>query len=109
MDLDNFYKLLKELYEETGQKTEMLEKDAAKGFQGMPGLFKKLAAVLPGWFFFIEQTGIGAKEQVLQILQDMERAIKAEDSILLADTLLYGLQDMAGEYIGIMEEALYGR
>lgn len=107
MDLEKFLFTMSGLCEEIGQKTERLENDAQKGFQEMPGLLEHLAAALPSWFFFIEQTGIGSKEQVLQVLQDMERAIKAEDSVLLADALLYGLRDMAGEYIKIIEGALY--
>ena len=108
MDLDRFYADLIELYENAGQKTELLEKNAKIGFQGMSELLEKLTAVLPDWFFFFEQTDIGSKGQVLQILQDMEKAIDAEDRVLLADTLLYGLREVAGEYIGIIEEALYG-
>ena len=35
MDLDRFYADLIELYENAGQKTELLEKNAKIGFQGM--------------------------------------------------------------------------
>ena len=108
MDLDKFLLGLKSLYDEMGQKIELLENDFTRGFREMPGLLEKLSAVLPNWFFFIEQTEIGSKGQVVQVLQDMEKAIVAEDSVLVADTLLYGLQEMAGEYIKILEEALYG-
>jgi hypothetical protein len=107
MDLDKFLLGLKSLYDEIGQKTEVLENDFARGFQEMPGLLEKLSAVLPNWFFFIEQTEIGSKEQVVQVLQDMEKAIVVEDSVLLADALLYGLQEMVGEYIRIIKGALY--
>ena len=107
MDLDKFYGCLRRLYEEIGKKVECLENDAGKGFSEMDGLLKNLAGLLPDWFFFIEQTGIGTKDQILSVLQDMEAAVIAEDTVLLADTLLYGLQKMAGDYMRIIEEAVY--
>ena len=107
MDLDKFYAELKALSEEIAQKVELLENHAKKGFREMGSLLKNLTGILPDWFFFIEQTGIGEKGRVLSVLQDMEEAVAAEDTVLLADALLYGLQKMAGDYIRIIEEALY--
>ncbi len=107
MDLNRFLTGLKELHEEITLKTKALENDSKKGFRGMSDLIQRMTVLLPEWFLFIEQTEIGTKEEILLVLRDMEEAMQKEDSVLLADTLLFGLQARTGEYIRIVEEALY--
>lgn len=107
MDLEKFAGQLKKLVKEIQEKTDLLEASAKKGMDGMPDLLQGLGAILPDWLFFIEQTGIGTKERIFQILSDMEAAMQAKDAILLGDALLNGLGLAAKETIGVIEGALH--
>lgn len=107
MELDRFLTELIEMNTEIHQKVDVIENDREKGMQEMPELLNRLTSLMPKWFYFIDQTGIGTKENILLILRDMEEAMQREDSILLADALLYGLHTIAEEYIEVIKEALY--
>lgn len=108
MDVENFIRQLKELSREIQEKAEVLMGNTRKGFDGMPGLLRSLEGILPEWLFFMEQTGIGSKECIFQVLSDMEEAMQAEDGILMGDALLNGLGIMTDKNIRAIEGALYG-
>lgn len=107
MELDRFLESLKKLDSEIANTVKILENDRKKGFQEISGLTSRLGELLPKWFFFIDQTGIGTKEEILLVLRNLEEAMQEQDSVLLADALLFGLQVKVQEYGGIIEEALY--
>lgn len=106
MDLDKFLANLKELDKEIDRQNRPLGEHGKNWFAGMGEIFRILEGILPEWFFFIEQTQIGAKEDILTILSDLEEAMRIQDRILLADTLLYGLQAAVQESIVIISGAM---
>ena len=106
MDLDEFLTHLKELDAEINRQTSMWGESVKNRFARTKELFGKLEGVLPEWFFFIEQTEIGTKEEILAVLSDLEEALRTEDSVLLADTLLYGLQADVQKYLTVISGAM---
>lgn len=106
MDVNQFLINLKELDAMIDTQVVFLDGNRKKAFQEMQILFQKLELLLPDWFFLIGQTGTGTNEQILTVLSDMEEAMRTEDSILLADTMLFGLQTTVRDYIRIIDEAL---
>lgn len=106
MDVNQFLINLKELDAMIDTQVVLLDGNRKKAFQEMQNLFQKLELLLPDWFLLIDQTGIGTNEQILTVLSDMEEAMRTEDSILLADAILFGLQTTARDYIRIIDEAV---
>lgn len=108
MQLEQFLRCLTHLTECIHAQTEKIENNTKQGIETMPELLALLEELLPDWFFFIEQTGIGEQEAILQILAETQKGITMGDGVFLADVLLNGLGALAEEYIRVIEEALDG-
>lgn len=108
MEIKEFLERLRELAQKTAIQTGKLENNGQNGMETMAELVKMIEILLPDWFFFIEKTEIGKKENILFMLEDMQKGILAEDRVYLADTLWNGLRTLTMEYIEIIEEALDG-
>ena len=99
MDIKQFLEELKKL---------KIENNASTGIQQVPNVLQKMQELLPGWFYFIDQTGIGEKQELLDVLADVINATDAQDGIFLADALLFGLRELIKTYEFVIEEALHG-
>lgn len=87
---------------------EKIENNTSAGISEMPNLLKKIQTFLPDWFYFIEQTKIGEKQEILKVLTDIINGVNAGDGVFLADALLFGLGELIEIYELVIKEALYG-
>ena len=106
MDINIFLGKLIKLMEQIEEIVTKIENSTSNGMKAMSDLIKEVQELLPDWFFFIEQTGIGDKEEIIGVLTDVTYGIEAEDSIFLTDALLYGLGELIAAYRNVIEEAL---
>ena len=108
MDINQFLEELKVLKIEIEKIVEKIENNASVGIKEMPSLLKKIQTFLPDWFYFIEQTQVGEKQVILDILEDIINGVNARDGGVLADALLFGLGELIETYELVINEALYG-
>lgn len=108
MKIEEFLEKLKQLTEELEEVVYKIENNTSDGIKKAQEVMKKVQEIMPDWFFFIEQTELGDKQQILEILKDIMQGLEAEDSVYLADALCFGLRELALEYKNVIEEALYG-
>lgn len=106
MDIDNFVKQLEMIINEIEEKVNKIENNTNAGIKAMPELIGSIQNILPDWFYFIEQTDIGSKEMIVTVLNDIALAMNNEDSILLVDALIFGMQELMLEYRNVIKEAL---
>ena len=108
MDINQFLKELKILRTEIEKIVEKIENSTSTGIQEMQNVLQKIQVLLPDWFYFIEQTGIGEKQEILDVLEDVVRGADIQDGVFLADALLFGLGELIRAYEFVIEEALHG-
>ena len=94
------------LINEIEEKVNMIECNTNTGIASMPELIQKINAILPDWFYFIEQTGIGEKKIIVDILNDILAAMENRDKVLLEDAMLFGMQSLMLQYKTVIEEAI---
>ncbi|MGN0169375.1 MAG: hypothetical protein ACI39H_01265 [Lachnospiraceae bacterium] len=107
MDLRKMTAQMDELIEMIDHVVTLLEEGKKEYREEMKKLFEDLNAFLPGIFYFIEQTEIGSVEMIVQIIKDVEEGIAKDDTALLSDSLLFGLESTLEQYKEIINEALY--
>lgn len=108
MDINNFVVSLEAIINEIDEKVNKIEEDANTGIKAMPELVGKIQQILPDWFYFIDETGIGDKQIILTVLNDVADALEYRDKVLLEDALLFGIQSLMLQYKNVIEEALHG-
>ena len=108
MDFVNFLNNLGIIIDEIEKKVQNIENDTNAGIASMSELIQKINTVLPDWFYFIDQTGIGEKQVIGEILNDILMAMEDKDKVLLEDALLFGMQSLMLQYKNVIEEALNG-
>lgn len=108
MDISNFVTNLDVIINEIDEKVNTMEENTNTGIKAMPELLGRIQAILPDWFYFIEETGIGDKQVILMILNDIADALEYRDKVLLEDALLFGMQSLMLQYKNVIEEALHG-
>ena len=108
MEIRGFLEKLKGLKDKAVMQTELVENNGKNRIETMAELVQMIEAILPEWFFFIDQTEIGSKDEILLVLKDIQKGSLAEDSVYLADVLWNGLRRLAMAYIDMIEEALDG-
>ena len=108
MDINQFLEELRILKIEIEKIVEKIENNTSAGISEMPNLLKKIQTFLPDWFYFIEQTKIGEKQEILKVLTDIINGVNAGDGVFLADALLFGLGGLIEIYELVIKEALYG-
>lgn len=107
MDLRKMIAQMEELIEQIDQVVTLLEEGKKEYREEMKKLFEGLNAFLPRIFYFIEQTEIGSSEIIVRIIKDIEEGVAKDDTALLSDSLLYGLESALEQYKAIINEALY--
>ena len=108
MDIIQFLEELKKIIEKIEKLVEELENSTNNGIQKMPELMERIQVLLPGWFYFIEQTGIGEKQEILKVLEDVAIGVEMQDGVILADALFCGLREIMLGYKEVIEDALCG-
>ena len=108
MNIELFYEQLEKLIEEINRVIDEIENNTSAGMKMIPDVIKGIQELLPDWFFFIEQTGIGETQIILDILTDISDGMGNEDAVIVADALLYGMGALMAEYRDIIKEALDG-
>ena len=108
MDINNFVANLDGIIDEIDRKVNKIEEDTNTGIKAMPELVRKIQEILPDWFYFIEETGIGDKQVIVMVLNDIVDALEYKDKVLLEDVLLFGMQPLMLQYKNVIEEALHG-
>ncbi len=106
MDILKLLKELESVAYSIEKKINVIDNNMSQGLLEIPELIEEIQRILPLWFYFIEQTEIGSKEMVLNILKDITDAMQASDGVLLSDALIYGLQGLMVEYCDIIRGAL---
>lgn len=88
------------------QKVVVIDNNINQGLEEMSELITQIQKIMPDWFFFIEQTEIGSKEMVMNVLEDIMEAVRMSDGVALTDALIYGLESLLVEYCEVIKEAL---
>lgn len=107
MDLLELLEQLNLIIQHIDVTVDALEKNFYKGLREIPELMEQIQGSLADWFFFIEQTQLGSKELIVDILKDVMNAVQAGDEVLLLDALIYGLQSTTGEYYDTIKGVLF--
>ncbi len=108
MDINKFLEDITRIIKELETIVDSVENNLNVGIQKMNKTIETIKDILPEWFFFIEQTGIGEKQEILTVLNDIEYGMKEKDSVCLADAVAFGLRELLITYKNVIEEALDG-
>lgn len=108
MDIEQFLEELKKVIRNIEEIVNELENSTSGGLQKMPELMERVQVLLPSWFYFIEQTGIGEKQGIVNVLKDVVYGVEKQDGVILADSLFCGLREIMLGYKEVIEDALHG-
>lgn len=108
MNIEKFLNELKRLIEELEAVTCKVVNNVNEGMNEIPKVMKDINELLPDWFWFIEQTGIGDKQEVVQMMSEVVDGIERQDGVWLTDVLFYGVRELMFAYKNVIEEALDG-
>lgn len=108
MEINGFLEELKKLKLEIEKNVAKIENNAKAGIQGTTEVLEKVQKVLPDWFYFIEETGIGDEQEILSVLSEVVNGVNTRDGVFLADALLFGLRELVEGYEMVIEDALHG-
>lgn len=106
MNLEQFLNALKNLISLAEMAVEKAGKDRTTRGDYTNQLLLSMEKIVPDWLVLIEQTGLGNKEDLEQVVSDIEYAITNDDIVVYMDVLLNGLIELINQYYTAISEAL---